>query len=140
MRRFSSNDADFDARLSALLAFESAQDPKVDATVAAILADVKTRGDAAVLEYTQRFDRLTAKTLSELEIPKAELDAALKSLPSAQRAALAAAAQRVREFHEKQSIKTNTYIDSDGNELGQQVTPLDRAGIYVTVIDVVKRD
>ena len=131
MRRFSSTDADFDARLAALLAFESAQDPQVDATVAAILADVKTRGDAAVLEYTQRFDRLSAKTLGELEIPKSELDAALKALPAAQRDALAAAAARVREFHEKQSIKTNTYVDTDGNELGQQVTPLDRAGIYV---------
>ena len=92
MRRFSSTDADFDARLAALLAFESAQDPQVDATVAAILADVKTRGDAAVLEYTQRFDRLSAKTLGELEIPKRELDAALKALPAAQRDALAAAA------------------------------------------------
>ena len=131
MRRFSSTDADFDARLAALLAFESAQHPQVDATVAAILADVKTRGDAAVLEYTQRFDRLSAKTLGELEIPKRELDAALKALPAAQRDALAAAAARVREFHEKQSIKTKTYVDSDGNELGQQVTPLDRAGIYV---------
>ena len=131
MRRLSSTDADFDARLAALLAFESAQDPQVDATVSAILADVKTRGDAAVLEYTQRFDRLSAKTLGELEIPKRELDAALKALPAAQRDALAAAAERVREFHEKQSIKTNTYVDSDGNELGQQVTPLDRAGIYV---------
>ncbi|MEQ1773133.1 MAG: histidinol dehydrogenase, partial [Burkholderiales bacterium] len=91
-------------------------------------------GDAAVLEYTQRFDRLGmtgAKTLAALEIPRAELLAALKSLPEAQREALAAAAARVREFHEKQFIKTNTYIDSDGNELGQQVTPLDRAGIYV---------
>ena len=131
MRRFSTSDADFDTRLSALLAFESAQDPQVDATVAAILADVKTRGDAAVLEYTQRFDRVSAKTLGELEIPKAELNAALKSLPAAQRDALTAAATRVREFHEKQSIKTNTYVDSDGNELGQKVTPLDRVGIYV---------
>ena len=131
MRRFSTSDADFDTRLSALLAFESAQDPQVDATVAAILADVKTRGDAAVLEYTQRFDRVSAKTLAELEIPKAELNAALKSLPAAQREALTAAAARVREFHEKQSIKTNTYVDSDGNELGQKVTPLDRVGIYV---------
>ncbi len=131
MRRFSSSDADFDARLAALLAFESAQDPKVDAAVAEILADVKARGDAAVLEYTQRFDRVSAKKLSELEISKAQFDAALTSLPAAQRDALTAAAQRVREFHKKQSIKTNTYIDSDGNELGQQITPLDRVGIYV---------
>jgi histidinol dehydrogenase len=131
MRRLSTADAGFDAALTSLLAFESAQDPQVDATVAAILADVKTRGDAAVLEYTQRFDRLSAAAMSDLEIPQAELDAALKSLPATQREALAAAAARVREFHEKQSIKTYTYIDSAGNELGQQVTPLDRVGIYV---------
>jgi len=131
MRRLSTRDAGFDAALAALLAFESAQDPKVDATVAAILADVKARGDAAVLEYTQRFDRLSAKTLSELEIPHTELDAALKSLPWAQRDALSAAAKRVHKFHEKQSIKSNTYFDEDNNELGQQITPLDRAGIYV---------
>ena len=96
-----------------------------------IVTAVRERGDAAVLEYTQRFNRVSAQSLGELEIPKAELNAALKSLPAAQREALTAAAARVREFHEKQSIKTNTYIDSAGNELGQQVTPLDRAGIYV---------
>jgi histidinol dehydrogenase len=131
MQRLSTRDAGFDAALAALLAFESAQDPKIDVAVAAILDDVKVRGDAAVLEYTRRFDRLSATTLGELEIPKAEWDAALASLPATQREALAAAAKRVREFHEKQSIKSNTYIDSDGNELGQQITPLDRAGIYV---------
>ena len=131
MRRLSTADAGFEGALASLLAFESAQDPQVDATVAAILADVKLRGDAAVLEYTQRFDRLRAKTLAELEIPRIELDAALKSLPAAQREALAMAAERVCSFHEKQSIKTNTYIDQAGNELGQQVTALDRVGIYV---------
>jgi histidinol dehydrogenase len=131
MRRFSTSDADFDARLAALLAFESAQDPKVDATVAAILADVKARGDAAVLEYTQRFDRVSAKSLAGLEIPRAEMQAALQALPTARRDALEAAAERVREYHKKTSIKSSTYVDSDGNELGQQITPLDRAGIYV---------
>ncbi len=131
MRRLSTRDAGFDAALTQLLAFDATLDPQVDAAVASILADVKARGDAAVLEYTARWDRLSAKSLAELEIPKAELDAALKSLPAAQREALVAAATRVREFHEKQSIKSNTYVDSDGNELGQQITPLDRVGIYV---------
>jgi histidinol dehydrogenase len=131
MRRLSTADAGFEAALAALLAFDASLDPQVDATVAAILADVKARGDAAVLEYTQRWDRLSAGTLAELEIPQTELNTALKSLPAAQREALTAAAARVREFHEKQSIKSNTYIDSDGNELGQQITPLDRVGIYV---------
>ena len=131
LQRLSTRDADFDTRLAKLLAFESAQDPTVDATVADILADVKARGDAAVLEYTQRFDRVNVSSLTQLEIPRSECEAALKSLPAARREALTAAAQRIREFHEKQSIKTNTYVDSQGNELGQRVTPLDRAGIYV---------
>ena len=131
LQRISTRDADFEKRLAKLLAFESAQDPTVDATVADILADVKARGDAAVLEYTQRFDRVQATSLTQLEIPRSECEAALKSLPAARREALTSAAQRIREFHEKQSIKTNTYVDSQGNELGQRVTPLDRAGIYV---------
>ena len=131
MRRLSTADAEFDVALAALLAFDAALDPQVDATVAAILADVKARGDAAVLDYTQRWDRVTAQSLGELEIKRAELEVALRSLPAAQRDALTAAAARVRAFHEKQSIKSNTYIDSDGNELGQQITPLDRVGIYV---------
>jgi histidinol dehydrogenase len=131
MRRLSTSDAGFDAALAQLLAFDATLDPQVDATVAAILADVKMRGDAAVLEYTQRWDRVSAAMLAELEIPKTELNAALQSLPAAQREALTAAAARVREFHEKQSIKSNTYIDSNGNEMGQQITPLDRVGIYV---------
>ncbi len=131
IQRLSTHDADFEARLAKLLAFESAQDPKVDATVADILADIKVRGDAAVLEYTQRFDRVNVSSLAQLEIPRSECEAALQSLPAARREALIAAAQRIREFHEKQSIKTNTYVDSQGNELGQKVTPLDRAGIYV---------
>jgi histidinol dehydrogenase len=131
MRRLSTADAGFDAALAALLAFDALLDPQVDATVAAILAEVKARGDAAVLEYTQRWDRVSAKLLGDLEIKRSELAAALQSLPVAQRDALTAAAQRVREFHEKQSIKSNTYIDSDGNELGQKITPLDRVGIYV---------
>ncbi len=131
MRRLSTADAGFDAALAQLLAFDATLDPQVDATVAAILADVKSRGDAAVLEYTQRWDRVSAKSIGDLEIKRSALEAALQSLPAAQRDALTAAAQRVREFHEKQSIKSNTYVDSDGNELGQKITPLDRVGIYV---------
>ena len=131
MRRLSTTQADFDARLAALLAFESAQDPKVDAAVAAILADVQARGDAAVLEYTARFDGVTAKSAAELEIPKSELQAALARIPAARRDALEAATARVREYHEKQRAASWGYTDADGNELGQQVTPLDRAGIYV---------
>jgi len=131
MRWLSTTEADFDARLAELLAFESAQDPQVDAVVAAILADVRARGDAAVLEYTARFDGVSAKSLGELEIPQAEQQAALARIPAARRAALEAAAARVREYHEHQRAASWGYTDADGNELGQQVTPLDRAGLYV---------
>ncbi|MBY0267713.1 MAG: histidinol dehydrogenase [Burkholderiales bacterium] len=131
MRRLSTTQADFDERLTGLLAFESAQDPKVDAAVAAILADVQARGDAAVLDYTARFDSVTAKSLAELEIPASELQAALARIPAARRDALEAATARVREYHEKQRATSWGYTDADGNELGQQVMPLDRAGIYV---------
>jgi len=131
MRRFSTTQPDFEQRLAELLAFESAQDPQVDTTVAAILADVKTRGDAAVLEYTARFDGVKADTLAALEIPQSELQAALARIPAARRTALEAAATRVREYHQRQRTESWGYTDSDGNELGQQITALDRAGLYV---------
>jgi histidinol dehydrogenase len=131
MRRLVTTEADFDARLAELLAFEAAQDPQVDATVAAILADVKTRGDAAVLEYTKKFDGVSAVRLAELEIPQAELKAALTRIPEARRQALEAAVARVRDYHERQRAQSWGYTDADGNELGQQITALDRAGLYV---------
>ena len=99
VRRFSSEDADFDSKLKALLAFETAQDDTVDEVVANILKDVKKRGDAAVLDYTNRFDKTNATTLAQLEIPQAELLAALNGLPAEQRDALKAAADRVRVYH-----------------------------------------
>jgi histidinol dehydrogenase len=131
VRRFSSLDVDFDAKLKALLAFETAQDDSIDEVVAGILKDVKKRGDAAVLEYTNRFDRMSAASLTELEISQAELKAALNSLPDAQRAALQAAADRVRSYHEKQLMTSWQYTEDDGTILGQQVTSLDRVGLYV---------
>lgn len=131
IRRFSSLDADFDAKLKALLAFETAQDDSIDEVVAGILKDVKKRGDAAVLEYTNRFDRMSAGSLVELEISQAELKAALDALPNAQRVALQAAADRVRSYHEKQLMTSWQYTEEDGTILGQQVTSLDRVGLYV---------
>ncbi len=131
MRRLATTQADFDAQLSRLLAFEAAQDPQVDATVAAILADVKARGDAAVLEYTERFDGVRSGTLAELEIPRAELQAALARIPAVRREALEAAVVRVRDYHQRQRAQSWGYTDADGNELGQQITALDRAGLYV---------
>ena len=131
VRRFSSTDADFDNKLKALLAFETAQDDSIDEVVAGILKDVKKRGDAAVLDYTNRFDKTNATSLAQLEIPQAELLAALNGLPAEQRDALKAAADRVRSYHEKQLMASWQYTEADGTILGQQVTSLDRVGLYV---------
>jgi len=131
IRRLSTSDANFDAELKALLAFETAQDDRIDAVVADILKDVKTRGDAAVLEYTNRFDAVGANSLAELEIGQAELQAALDGLPADQREALQAAAARVRTYHEKQVMQSWQYTEADGTMLGQQITALDRVGLYV---------
>ena len=131
IRRLSTKDQSFEAALKALLAFETAQDDRVDTVVANILKDVKTRGDAAVLEYTNRFDNTNASSLAELEIGQPELQAALSGLPENQREALQAAADRVRTYHEKQVMQSWSYTEADGTMLGQQVTALDRVGLYV---------
>lgn len=131
VRRFSSADSDFDIKLKTLLAFETAQDDSVDEVVASILKDVKKRGDAAVLDYTNRFDKTNARSLAQLEIPQSELIDALNGLPNHQRDALKAAAERVRSYHEKQLMASWQYTEADGTILGQQVTSLDRVGLYV---------
>jgi histidinol dehydrogenase len=131
IKRLSTRQADFPAQLDALLAFEATADEKIEATVASILADVKKRGDAALLEYTQRFDRLSVNNPAALELPPSELHAALDALPPAQRSALEQAARRVTAYHEKQRMESWSYTEADGTLLGQQVTPLDRVGLYV---------
>lgn len=131
IKRLNTRDTGFDAELKALLAFETAQDDTIDQVVANILKDVKARGDAAVLEYTNRFDKTNAASLAALEIPQVELHAALNGLPAAQREALQAAADRVRSYHEKQVMQSWQYTEADGTLLGQQVTALDRVGLYV---------
>jgi len=132
--RLSTLDADFETRFAARLHWSSETDHAIEQRVADILADVQARGDAAVLEYTARFDGLNASELRALELSQAELKAAFDSLPIAQKAALESAAQRVRRYHEAQK-KANgeswSYRDEDGTLLGQKVTPLDRVGIYV---------
>ena len=132
--RLSTQDAGFEAAFAQRLHWSADTDAAIEQRVADILADVQQRGDAAVLEYTQRFDGLNAKTVAELEITQSELQAALDSLPTAQREALQAAATRVRKYHEAQkkaSGESWSYRDEDGTLLGQKVTPLDRVGIYV---------
>ncbi len=131
IKQLSTSQNNFDAQLDALLAFEETADDTLEATVGAILADVKQRGDVAVLEYTKRFDRLDVQHANELELSQDELRAAFKGLPEAQRLALEAAAQRVTDYHKKQVQQSWSYTDDDGTMLGQQVTPLDRVGLYV---------
>ncbi len=132
--RLSSVDATFDADFAARLHWSADQDAAIEQRVADILADVRQRGDAAVLEYTARFDALQAPTLQALELTQAELKAAFDAIPAAQREALQAAAARVRSYHEAQKKACGeswSYRDADGSLLGQKVTPLDRVGIYV---------
>lgn len=131
IKRLNTRNAGFEAELKALLAFETAQDDSIDQVVANILKDVKARGDVAVLEYTNRFDKTNAASMAALEIPQAELQAALNGLPVVQREALQAAADRVRSYHEKQIMQSWQYTEADGTLLGQQVTALDRVGLYV---------
>ena len=124
----------FEAEFQARLHWSSETDAGIEQRVADILADVQLRGDAAVLDYTQRFDGLSATSMAELELTQAELKAAFDALPPVQREALQAAAQRVRTYHEAQkraSGESWSYRDEDGTLLGQKVTPLDRVGIYV---------
>jgi len=129
--RLSTQQADFDAKLTKLLAFEETADDKLEATVATILADVKKRGNAAVLEYTRKFDRLPSIDETSMELPQSELKAAFEGLPAEQKLALEQAAQRVTSYHKKQVQASWSYLDEDGTMLGQQVTPLDRVGLYV---------
>lgn len=135
IRKLDSTAADFSRDLSAVLAFEASEDEAIDHAAARILADVKARGDAAVLDCTRQFDKVEAATLSALEIGKDALHAALAGLPAARRAALQTAADRVRSYHERQKRECGSdgfvYAEADGTLLGQKVTPLDRVGIYV---------
>ena len=132
--RLSTTSASFDAEFKARLHWSADADAAIEKVVADILADVRKRGDEAVLEYTRRFDGLGASAMSELELTQADFKEAFDSLPAAQRDALQAAADRVRSYHEAQkkaSGESWSYRDADGTLLGQKVTPLDRVGIYV---------
>jgi histidinol dehydrogenase len=136
IRHLDSTAADFKQQLTTLLAFEAETDDAIESAVGKILADVKARGDAAVLEYTNKFDRIPgggAASMAAFDLTQDELQQALAELPDAQRAALQTAAERIRVFHERQKQELNgfMYTEPDGTVLGQRVTPLDRVGIYV---------
>ena len=127
-------DADFGAKLARLLHWSPEQDQGIEQAVSGILADIRARADEALLDYTRRFDRVPAQQAADLRLTRADLQAALDSLPASERLALERAAERIRRYHEwqkKQGGETASYRDEDGTLLGQKVTPLDRVGIYV---------
>jgi histidinol dehydrogenase len=130
IRRLHSSDAVFKEQLKSLLANTDEPTVEISRTVESILADVRTRGDEALLEYTNRFDDRDA-SIDDIEIPAVELEAAVAAIPDELRQGLEHAAARVRDYHERQITESWSYKDKEGNTLGQQVTPLDSVGIYV---------
>ena len=131
IRRMNARAAGFDSQLSELLDWSGMADDRVEGIVRGILADVRKRGDAAVLEHTRRLDRLEVTSAAELELSAERLDAALDAIPDDVREALELAAERLRDYAERQKGESWSYTEANGNVLGQQVTPLDRVGLYV---------
>ncbi|MFT0849365.1 histidinol dehydrogenase [Achromobacter sp. F4_2707] len=131
IHRLDTSAADFQSVLRRLLAYDASQDESIERATAEILLRVQQEGDAALLEYTRRFDRVEAESVAALEIDRSEWLAALDKLPQDQRAALEAAAERIKRYHEHQVTQSWSYTEEDGTVLGQKVTPLDRVGLYV---------
>ena len=131
IRRLNAADADFARHLDQLLSWESVSDDGVNQRVLEIIKAVRERGDAALVELTQRFDGLEVASMADLILPRERLELALERITPDQRRALEISAERVRVYHEKQKQDSWTYTEADGTVLGQKVTPLDRAGFYV---------
>ena len=131
IKRLKASTDDFWLQLEAILAWESVSDEAVTTTVRDIIQAVTQRGDAAVVEYTNRVDRMQAAGLAELILDESRLEAALQSIPTEQRQALEISAERLRSYHQHQKMESWSYTEADGTLLGQQVTPLDRVGLYV---------
>jgi len=131
IKQLNTQSTDFRATLENLLAWESLSSDKIEQTVKEILTNVKNNGDKAVIAFTNQFDRMNVSSMTELELPKLRLQQALDGLPVEQRKALDIAADRIRQYHDKQQQQSWSYTDDDGTLLGQQITPLDRVGLYV---------
>lgn len=131
IKRLDSTQSDFAAEMDRLLAWEAVSDGKVNSIVNEILDRVRSEGDAAVVEYTNRFDNTSVTKMSELEMSKERLQNALDNLPQDQRKSLEIAAERVRTYHERQKVDSWQYTEADGTMLGQKVTPMDKVGLYV---------
>ena len=131
IKRLSTLQNDYRSQMDTLLAWEGVSDDQVNLTVRDILKNIRLRGDEALIEYTNKFDRVTVSSMKELTFSKEQLDAALNNIPTEQRQALETAAERVRSYHEHQIIESWSYTEADGTLLGQQITALDRVGLYV---------
>lgn len=131
IKRLDSSQIDFSQQMDALLAWEAVSDGKVNQIVNEILERVRTEGDTAVVEYTNRFDGTSVDSIEQLEMGAERLQKALDGLPAEQRKALETAAERVRSYHERQKGESWQYTEADGTMLGQKVTPMDRVGLYV---------
>ena len=131
IRRLNAADPEFSRHLDHLLSWESVSDDGVNQRVLEIIGAVRQRGDAALVELTQRFDGLEVASMADLILPRERLELALERITADQRQALEAAAERVRIYHERQKQDSWSYTEADGTVLGQKVTPLDRAGLYV---------
>ncbi|SFR59730.1 histidinol dehydrogenase [Thiomicrospira sp. ALE5] len=131
IRRFDANEADFNTKMDQILAWESVSDDRVNQVVKEVVMDVRQRGNQALMDYTAKFDQLTLTDQAHLEIPQARLQQALTGLPTEQREALQLSAKRVEAYHLRQKSDSWSYEEADGTMLGQQVTPLDRVGLYV---------
>jgi len=131
IRKLNTADPDFSAQLDALLAWESVSDKGVNRVVNDVIADIRERGDAALIDYTNRFDGWQAATAADLQVPVSRLEQAWNTIPADQQAALRHASERVTAYAERQKMETWQYTEEDGSLLGQKVTPLDRVGLYV---------
>ncbi|MGY8828629.1 MAG: histidinol dehydrogenase, partial [Pseudomonadales bacterium] len=131
IRRLNAADQDFAQHLDHLLSWESVSDDAVNQRVLDIITAVRERGDAALVEFTKQFDGLDVASMADLILPRERLELALTRITPEQRSALEKAAERVRSYHERQKQDSWTYTEADGTVLGQKVTPLDRAGLYV---------
>ena len=131
LRVFRTTDPQFEAEFARLLDRAQSTDPKVEATVKEIIAEIRARGDEALIEYTRRFDRREVSSVTDLEIPRPRLREAARALTKEQYEALANAAERIRAYHERQRAESWSYTEPDGTLLGQQVTPIERVGLYV---------
>ena len=131
INKFSTQDRDFDSKLNSLIAWESASNEEVSRSVEQIIADVKQNGDVSVLDYTNQFDSLKAESISELIVSKERLKESFDNLAIEQKNALLTAAERIKSYHQNQVQESWSYLEDDGSMLGQKITPLERAGLYV---------